>query len=83
MTTITISTLNARNARPSARQRARRRVKVFRQVCGTLAFLAFFFTLGTVGSVECGTVALLPGTLRMFAGIGACWLLAWLAGAFR
>lgn len=72
-----------RNYRAAAQQRARRRLRAFRRVCGTLSFLAFFFVLGVVGGVEHDTIALLPGTLYMTGGMAACWVLAWLAGAFK
>lgn len=84
---MTITATNAldaqRNRRAAARQRSRRRVRAFRRVCGCLSFLAFFFVLGVVGGVEHDTIDLLPGTLYMFGGMGVCWLLAWLAGAFK
>ena len=64
-------------------EQRRRCVKVFRNTCGTIAFLAFFFTLGAVGGVEQDNLALLPGTLYAFGGLAVMWLFAWLAGAFK
>lgn len=84
MTNTAPLALNAeRNHRAAAQQRARRRLRAFRRVCGCLSFLAFFFVLGVVGGVEQDTIDLLPGTLYMFGGMGVCWVLAWLAGAFK
>lgn len=84
MNTITLTALNAeRNQRAAAQQRARHFRKIFRRVCGTLSFLSFFFLLGVVGGVERDSIALLPGTLYMFGSLGAWWLFAWLAGAFK
>ena len=84
MTTTTISALNApRNRRAAAQQRARRRLRTFRRVCGCLAFLNFFFLLGVVGGVEHDTIDLLPGTLYMFGDLAFLCLNAWLAGAFK
>lgn len=83
MTNTIPTALNApRDRRTAAQKRARRRLRAFRRVCGTLSFLSFFFMLGIVGGVEQdGT--LLPGTLYMFGSLGAMWLFAWLAGAFE
>ena len=84
MTNTAINALDIRrNRRAAIQQRTRRRVRAFRRVCGCLSFLAFFFALGVVGGVEHDTIDLLPGTLYMFGSMGACWLLAWLAGAFK
>ena len=84
MTTVSLTALNAeRNACAATQQRARRRRRIFRRMCGTLSFLSFFFMLGVVGSVENDAIALLPSTLYMFGSLGLFALFAWLAGAFK
>jgi len=53
-----------------------------KKVFGTLAFLSFFFLLGTVGAIEQNTLALGIGTVRMIFGLVGFGLFTWLAGGF-
>ena len=57
-------------------------MKQFRKICGTLAFLSFFYLLGVVGEVEQDTMTLGAGMVRMGIGLGCFWLFCELSGAF-
>ena len=59
------------------------RTKSIKRVFGTLAFLAFFFALGSAGALEQDGISLAQGTIQMATGIGAFGLFTWLAGGFR
>lgn len=59
------------------------RTKSVRRIFGALAFLSFFFLLGSVGAVEHDTVALGQGCIQMAAGLAAFGLFTWLSGGFR
>lgn len=64
------------------RRRQRRRIRIFRRVCGVLAMTMFFALLGVVGGIEQDMIPLGRGFL---AGIGieaAIVAFAYLAGAF-
>ena len=54
-----------------------------KKVFGTIAFLAFLFLLGTVGSVEQDMIPLGTGVIRMVAGLASFGLFTWLAGGFN
>lgn len=70
--------------RSQAARRKRKRIRLaIRTTAGVLAFISFMGLLGTVGAVECDTVPLREGTVRMFG-----FLFLWagfmiLAGAFQ
>ena len=69
----------------AARERASRKAKRERRrknVCGAIAFISFFMTLGSVGALEHGNITMTQGILQMLLFIGAAALFTWLAGGF-
>lgn len=54
-----------------------------KKVFGTLAFLSFFFLLGTVGAVEQDMISLKSGTIRMAVELLVFWLSCELSGAYE
>lgn len=54
-----------------------------KKVFGALAFLSFFFLLGTAGAVEQGIISLGPGTVRMVVSLATFGLFCKLSGAFE
>lgn len=58
-------------------------VKRLRRLFGALAFLSFFFLLGSVGAVEQNSITLTQGVIQMGAGLMCLCLFTWLAGGFR
>lgn len=44
--------------------------KIVRFTLGTIAFLAFFFMIGTMGAVEMGDLELGTGAVRCFVSLG-------------
>lgn len=59
------------------------RIVRFMRIFGALAFLAFFFLLGSVGAVEQNSIPLSQGVIQMGAGLLCFGLFIWLAGGFR
>lgn len=59
------------------------KVQRARRAFGALAFLAFFFALGSAGALEQDGISLAQGALQMTVGVGAFGLFTWLAGGFR
>lgn len=53
-----------------------------KKIFGTLAFLSFFFVLGTVGAIEQDMIPLGTGTIRMSIGMAVFYLFCKLSGAF-
>ena len=68
--------------RTSRYLRKKRLALVKRRVCGTIAFISFFFLLGSVGAVEQDTISLAQGTAQMALSLGAGALFVWMAGGF-
>ena len=54
-----------------------------KKVFGTLAFLSFFYMLGTVGAMEQDNISLGIGAIRAFIGLGCFGVFCKLAGAFN
>ncbi len=54
-----------------------------KKVFGILAFLSFFFVLGTVGAIECDMIAPCTGFIRAMLGIVVMAVFAKIAGAFE
>ena len=54
-----------------------------KKVFGILAFLSFFFVLGTVGAIECDMIAPGTGFIRAMLGIVVMAVFAKIAGAFE
>ncbi len=67
----------------SARRKRQRIRLAIRTTAGVLAFISFMGLLGTVGAVECDTVPLLEGTIRMFGFLFLWAGFMFLAGAFQ
>ena len=57
--------------------------KYKKKVFGSLAFLMFFLMYGTVGAIECDTLPLFEGTIRLIIFLALWVLFAYLAGAFE
>lgn len=53
-----------------------------KRIFGTLAFLSFFWLLGTVAAVEQDMMALSTGTLHMAVALALFYVFCKLAGAF-
>lgn len=64
------------------RRRQRRRIRIFRRVCGVLAMTMFFALLGVVGGIEQDTIPLGRGFLTGIGIEAAMIAFAYLAGAF-
>lgn len=64
------------------RRRQRRRIRIFRRVCGVLAMTMFFALLGVVGGIEQDTIPLGRGFLTSIGIEAAMIAFAYLAGAF-
>ncbi|MCQ2439278.1 MAG: hypothetical protein MJ074_05920 [Oscillospiraceae bacterium] len=62
--------------------RQRRRIRIFRRVCGALAMIMFFALLGVVGGIEQDTIPLGRGFLTSIGIEAAMIAFAYLAGAF-
>ena len=70
--------------RSQAARRKRQRIRLaIRTTAGVLAFVSFMGLLGTVGAVECDTVPLPEGTIRMFGFLFLWAGFMFLAGAFQ
>ena len=69
--------------RSQAARRKRKRIRLaIRNTAAVLSIFAFLAMLGAAGAIECDTVSLLEGTVRMF-GFMFIWAgLLLLAGAF-
>ena len=57
--------------------------KYKKKVFGSLAFLMFFLMYGTVGAIECDTLPLFEGTIRLIIFLALWVLFAYLAGGFE
>jgi len=64
------------------RRRQRRRIRIFRRVCGVLAMTMFFALLGVVGGIEQDMIPLGRGFLASIGIEAAMVAFAYLAGAF-
>ena len=64
------------------RRRQRRRIRIFRRVCGVLAMTMFFALLGVVGGIEQDTIPLGSGFAAGLAIEAAMVIFAYLSGAF-
>lgn len=64
------------------RRRQRRRIRIFRRVCGVLAMTMFFALLGVVGGIEQDMIPLGRGFLTSIGIEAAMIAFAYLAGAF-
>ena len=68
-------------ARKEAVMRIKRRH--FRTLTGSIAFVMFFMTIGTVGAVECDALPLFEGTIRVIIFLALWVLFTYLAGGFE
>ena len=64
------------------RRRQRRRIRIFRRVCGVLAMTMFFALLGVVGGIEQDMIPLGRGFLTSIGIEAAMIAFAYLSGAF-
>ena len=67
----------------SARRKRQRIRLAIKKTTGVLAFVSFMATVGTAGAIECDTVPLLEGTVRMFGFLLLFAGFLFLAGAFQ
>ena len=57
--------------------------KHLRTLSGSIAFAMFFLIIGTVGAVECDTLPLFEGTIRLIIFLALWVLFTYLAGGFE
>ncbi len=55
----------------------------FRTLTGSIAFIMFLLIIGTVGAVECDTLPLFEGTIRLIIFLVLWVLFTYLAGGFE
>ena len=68
-----------------ARKKAVVRIKRrhFRTLTGSIAFIMFLLIIGTVGAVECDTLPLFEGTVRIIIFMALWVLFTYLAGGLE